>query len=249
MITLSYPDRQVRVPKGLSVLEASLRNKIPHASVCGGRARCSTCRIRVVGDRSALPPPSGREAFVLARVGAAIPSIRLACQLRPRLDIAVIPILPPNECATCCATAPHEYRQRTLRRQHVRRHARIDQACGSAAAVRRRVPHQSLPRRVSQAVARRRRCSRTSSSATACSRCSGLRRRRDCVPPGDARCRQSRRQRRQLNQPARSGPARADPVWDRHPRRRVIIGDIGFRSTRVHGARRLRSTSRHVCRT
>jgi adenylate cyclase len=96
MITLSYPDRQVRVPKGLSVLEASLRHNVPHASVCGGRARCSTCRIRVISDRGALPPPSAREAFVLDRVGAgANPAIRLACQLRPRSDIAFIPILPP----------------------------------------------------------------------------------------------------------------------------------------------------------
>jgi adenylate cyclase len=95
--TVSYPHRQVRVPKGMSVLEASLRFKIPHASVCGGRARCSTCRVRVVSDRMALPRPSGREAFVLARVGAnADPSIRLACQLRPQSDIAVIPILPPQ---------------------------------------------------------------------------------------------------------------------------------------------------------
>src|SRR5208282_4006520 len=97
MITVSYPDRQVRVPKGLSVLEASLRFNVPHASVCGGRARCSTCRIRVVSDRGALPRPSGREAFVLARVGASSdPAIRLACQLRPRANVAVIPVLPPN---------------------------------------------------------------------------------------------------------------------------------------------------------
>jgi adenylate cyclase len=81
----------------LSVLEASLRFNIPHASVCGGRARCSTCRVRVVSDRSALPPPSGREAFVLARIGASRdPSIRLACQLRPKSDVAVIPILSPH---------------------------------------------------------------------------------------------------------------------------------------------------------
>ena len=95
MITVKYPDRQVRVPKGLSVLEASLRFKVPHASVCGGRARCSTCRVRVVSDRRALPPPSGREAFVLARVSAD-PAIRLACQLRPHTDVAVIPMLAPN---------------------------------------------------------------------------------------------------------------------------------------------------------
>jgi adenylate cyclase len=97
LITISYPDREVRVPKGLSVLEASLRYNIPHASVCGGRARCSTCRVRVVGGRDMLPPPSQREAFVLKRVGVAEnPSIRLACQLRPRHDVDVIPILPPT---------------------------------------------------------------------------------------------------------------------------------------------------------
>ena len=94
--TVTYPNRQVKVPKGLSVLEASLRFKVPHASVCGGRARCSTCRVRVVSDRFALPKPSGREAFVLKRVGAeSDPSIRLACQLRPQSDVSVIPILPP----------------------------------------------------------------------------------------------------------------------------------------------------------
>jgi adenylate cyclase len=96
-ITVSYPNRKVRVPKGLSILETSLRFKLPHASVCGGRARCSTCRVRIVSDRTALPRPSGREAFVLARVGAgANPAIRLACQLRPQTDVAVIPVLPAN---------------------------------------------------------------------------------------------------------------------------------------------------------
>jgi adenylate cyclase len=96
-ITVSYPSRKVRVPKGLSILETSLRFKVPHASVCGGRARCSTCRVRIVSDRSALPRPTGREAFVLSRVGAgANPAIRLACQLRPQTDVAVIPVLPAN---------------------------------------------------------------------------------------------------------------------------------------------------------
>lgn len=94
-ITVSYPHRKVRSPKGLSILETSLRFNVPHASVCGGRARCSTCRVRVVSDGTVLPLPSGREAFVLARVGAsANPSIRLACQLRPQSDIAIVPVLP-----------------------------------------------------------------------------------------------------------------------------------------------------------
>src|SRR5213080_3266364 len=89
MISLSYGNgKTVRVPKGLSVLEASLRNNVPHASVCGGRARCSTCRIRIIGDHEHLPEPSQREAFVLTRVGTSDPSIRLACQLRPTSDLS-----------------------------------------------------------------------------------------------------------------------------------------------------------------
>jgi adenylate cyclase len=108
IVTISYPYRQVRVPKGLSVLEASLRFKIPHASVCGGRARCSTCRIRVVSDRSKLPQPSGREAFVLESIGvSANPSIRLACQLRPQTDISVIPILPASMNAELLRKGSH----------------------------------------------------------------------------------------------------------------------------------------------
>src|SRR6478752_7459995 len=101
MINLSYGNgRTVRVPKGLSVLEASLRHNVPHASVCGGRARCSTCRIRVIGDCAALPEPSPREAFVLGRVGTADPSIRLACQLRPTTDLSFFQLFLPHTMST-----------------------------------------------------------------------------------------------------------------------------------------------------
>ncbi|MCK1384136.1 adenylate/guanylate cyclase domain-containing protein [Bradyrhizobium sp. 21] len=97
MIALSYGNgKTVRVPKGLSVLEASLRHSVPHASVCGGRARCSTCRIRIIGDHAVLPEPSQREAFVLARVGTTDPSIRLACQLRPISDLSFFQLFTPH---------------------------------------------------------------------------------------------------------------------------------------------------------
>ncbi|WP_371412417.1 MULTISPECIES: adenylate/guanylate cyclase domain-containing protein [unclassified Bradyrhizobium] len=97
MIALSYGNgRTLRVPKGLSVLEASLRYNVPHASVCGGRARCSTCRIRIIGDHVTLPEPSPREAFVLHRVGNDDPSIRLACQLRPTGDLTFFQLFLPH---------------------------------------------------------------------------------------------------------------------------------------------------------
>lgn len=97
MVTLSYGNgRKLRVPKGLSVLEASLRYNVPHASVCGGRARCSTCRIRVIGETDALPAPSQREAFVLNQIGATDPSVRLACQLRPTTDLSFFQLFMPS---------------------------------------------------------------------------------------------------------------------------------------------------------
>jgi adenylate cyclase len=92
-IKVSYPDGQhAQVPLGWTVLEASRAAGIPHASVCGGRGRCSTCRVRVAGDPAALPTPSPQEQRVLQRIGAP-PAVRLACQLRPVRDLAVTPLV------------------------------------------------------------------------------------------------------------------------------------------------------------
>jgi adenylate cyclase len=94
VVRLTYPSgRVVQIVRGVSVLEASRMAGIPHASVCGGRGRCSTCRIRVEGSQEALVTPAAEEVKVLRRVGAA-PDVRLACQLRPQGDLRVTPLLP-----------------------------------------------------------------------------------------------------------------------------------------------------------
>jgi adenylate cyclase len=96
MARLKYPDgRTVEIRPGTSVLEASREAGIPHASVCGGRGRCSTCRIRVGLGRDHLAPPNPEEIKVLKRVGAP-EHIRLACQLKPTKDLEVTPLLPAN---------------------------------------------------------------------------------------------------------------------------------------------------------
>jgi adenylate cyclase len=93
-VRITYPGgREVIVPRGLTVLEASRFAGIPHASVCGGRGRCSTCRVRVRGAAAAIPAPSAAEQRLLSRVGAAA-GVRLACQLRPLGHVAVAPLLP-----------------------------------------------------------------------------------------------------------------------------------------------------------
>jgi adenylate cyclase len=93
-IRITYPgDRDVIVPIGFTVLETSRFAGIPHASVCGGRGRCSTCRIRIVRGLSDLPEAGPDEVRVLRRVDAP-PDVRLACQLRPTRDVSVAPVLP-----------------------------------------------------------------------------------------------------------------------------------------------------------
>ena len=95
LVRVSYPSGQsIAVVPGTTVLEASRMLRIPHASVCGGKGRCSTCRVRIRAAADALPPPSAVETAVLRRIGAA-PNIRLACQLRPRADVEAVPMLPP----------------------------------------------------------------------------------------------------------------------------------------------------------
>ena len=96
IVRITYPNgRTVSVPPGMTILEASQLNDIPHAAVCGGRGRCSTCRVRVNGPLDNLSAADESEQKVLRRVGAA-PDVRLACQTRPAEDTSVTPLLPPN---------------------------------------------------------------------------------------------------------------------------------------------------------
>lgn len=96
-VTVTYPAGQrIAVRPGTTILEASRMLDYPHASVCGGRGRCSTCRTRIAGGLDLLPPPSQQEYEVLERIGAP-PSVRLACQTKPTADVSVSPLLPPAE--------------------------------------------------------------------------------------------------------------------------------------------------------
>ncbi|MGD9743122.1 MAG: adenylate/guanylate cyclase domain-containing protein [Dongiaceae bacterium] len=95
-LAVTYPGGlRVELQPGATLLEASRIGGVPHASVCGGRGRCSTCRVQVLEGMEALPPPSVEERRVLDRVSAG-PGVRLACQVRPRGDVSIVPLLPPT---------------------------------------------------------------------------------------------------------------------------------------------------------
>ena len=91
-IRISYPERSVTVPRGWTVLEASRAFGVAHQSTCGGRARCTTCRVRVTEGQAHCPAPAIDERRALDRI-AADADVRLACQLRPTGDVSLSPLV------------------------------------------------------------------------------------------------------------------------------------------------------------
>ncbi|MFT6559050.1 adenylate/guanylate cyclase domain-containing protein [Sneathiella sp.] len=103
LISITYPDgRIISGAPGSTILEISQLGNIPHAAVCGGRGRCSTCRVRIISGEDTLPPPSDKELAVLKRVGAS-EGTRLACQIQAVSNLSVAPLLPAK------ATARHSF--------------------------------------------------------------------------------------------------------------------------------------------
>jgi len=95
-VQIRYVDGpQVLAPKGLTLLEMSRSRNIPHASLCGGRGRCTTCRVVVEEGGDMLHAPSDAEARTLAAVGAG-PHTRLACQIRPKDPTTVFRVFRPD---------------------------------------------------------------------------------------------------------------------------------------------------------
>ena len=93
---------------GISVLEVSLLNDVPHAHVCSGRGRCGTCRVHVEAGVESLSPIGDQERGTLERVGAS-PGDRLACQARVLgPGVHVTRLLPAFADATA-AQAPQEW--------------------------------------------------------------------------------------------------------------------------------------------
>jgi adenylate cyclase len=93
---------------GLSILEVSRINDVPHAHVCSGRGRCGTCRVRVDAGADLLSAPEGLERDTLARVGANAGE-RLACQAQVLGDGVEVTRLLPAFADASAARAPKDW--------------------------------------------------------------------------------------------------------------------------------------------
>jgi adenylate cyclase len=106
---VTYPEGvTIEAPKGMSVLEVSRMTRRAHMSVCGGRARCTTCRVQIATAAGELPEPNELEAKTLHRISAP-GNVRLACQLRPQVDLTVRPLLHPSIVAKTHAQIGQEF--------------------------------------------------------------------------------------------------------------------------------------------
>ncbi|SRR5579883_444133 len=81
MLKIYYlPDqRLIEAGQAFTLLDASLEAGIPHTHICGGNARCSTCRVLVTEGLEHCGPRTAAEQEMAQRLHFD-PSVRLACQ-------------------------------------------------------------------------------------------------------------------------------------------------------------------------
>ena len=91
-IRIAPDEVRVTLPEDETVLAASRRAGVPHARLCGGEGRCSTCRVVVTEGLDACAPRTSVEQAMADRLGFPAP-MRLACQLHVRGDVAVRPLV------------------------------------------------------------------------------------------------------------------------------------------------------------
>jgi adenylate cyclase len=81
-------ETMVEVDPATTILQASLRNGIPHTHVCGGNARCSTCRVLVLDGLQYCCPRNEKEQKMADRRHFS-PQVRLACQTTVSGDVVL----------------------------------------------------------------------------------------------------------------------------------------------------------------
>lgn len=80
---------------GQTLLEMSQQADVPHAALCGGKGRCTTCRVAIIEGGETLDPPSVAEARALTAVKAG-PTTRLACQITPTAPLTLTRMYRPE---------------------------------------------------------------------------------------------------------------------------------------------------------
>lgn len=95
-LKITYVDGPtVTCASGPTLLEISQEAGVPHTSLCGGRGRCTTCRVIIEKGAEHLAQPLDPERRALRAVGAP-DNARLACQMRPTAPATVFRMFQPD---------------------------------------------------------------------------------------------------------------------------------------------------------
>ncbi|HOV62703.1 MAG TPA: 2Fe-2S iron-sulfur cluster-binding protein [Spirochaetia bacterium] len=80
--------RRIAASPAVSILNCLLREGVRIRHVCGGKAECGTCMIRIVSGSEFLSPMQSRERERLEAKQAG-PEMRLACQTYTRGEVEI----------------------------------------------------------------------------------------------------------------------------------------------------------------
>ena len=131
---------------GPTLLELSRMAGVPHAAVCGGRARCSTCRVRIEESEGALPAPNAAEAATLKQIHAG-PGHPPRLPAPPAAQPDRHAHAPPSGGTARRAAGRRGGRRRARAGDPLPRHPRLHLDQRGAPALRHGVPAQPLLRR------------------------------------------------------------------------------------------------------
>ena len=81
-------NKTIEASPGSTILEATIKADINHTHVCGGNARCTTCRVYVIEGLSNCLPRNEKEKHLAEKLGFP-QDIRLACQTKIGGNIAI----------------------------------------------------------------------------------------------------------------------------------------------------------------
>ncbi|MFI5304309.1 MAG: 2Fe-2S iron-sulfur cluster-binding protein [Nitrospiria bacterium] len=93
-IRIRINDQNVEVEPGISILAASMKGKIKHMHLCGGKGLCSTCRVHVLEGSENLSKMETFERISLRGHLSFSGDVRLACQAKIQGPVTVKTIFP-----------------------------------------------------------------------------------------------------------------------------------------------------------
>jgi adenylate cyclase len=88
MIRIKGIEKTISSSPAVSILNLLQRNDVRIQTICGGRAQCGRCMIRIVSGAEKMSRKNEREIVRLAKMNAGA-DIRLACQSYTRGDIEI----------------------------------------------------------------------------------------------------------------------------------------------------------------